>query len=75
MDVASALSNTHIPYLVKGTDAIHFIHRPSGPQFIVYLRLLLADANIQSGAEGLVISVNANRERTPRCFLIYLNEA
>lgn len=57
INIAKALSNAHIPCLVWGTDAIDFIRKPSRPKFTVYLHLLLADKNIQSGAEAIVTSV------------------
>lgn len=59
LNVTSALSNAHIPCLIWGTDAIDFIHRPSKPtgRFDAHLHLLLADANIQSGAEAIVTTL------------------
>ena len=59
MNAATALSNAHIPCLIWGTDAIDFIHKSSKPtgRFDIHLHLLLADANVQSGAEAIVTSL------------------
>ena len=59
MNVASVLSNAHIPCLIWGTDAIDLSRRPSKPtgRFHAHLHLLFADANIQSGAEAIVTSL------------------